>query len=364
MEMTWKDNWPEARRRWEAYWRHEIVDRPAMLVTVPRKDKVTVAEPADLKEKWTSIDYQVRWAEAVSLSHHYLGEAVPQVSGPQAAWCAYYGGPLRYMPDTIWMGECIESWDHTPDWERDWDDWGWRLLMDMMRAHCERRRGRFFVGFPPTMHGAPNDMLAQMRGVNRFLMDLVEHPDEVKAALLAMRRNFSHLYDEMWKLIHSYGYEGYGNWWPIWCPERLGVFQSDISCMLSPSMMEEFIIPEITDNCRVVRHACYHLDGPGAIRHVERICEVPGIHTIQWVPGAGQKPGALQWMELFRRVQAKGKSVLLGAGREEIETLIRELDPALLLIGTGAQTVEEGETLLSDASRWTAKYWGKRRAHR
>ena len=75
--MSWKDNWPEARRRWEAYWRHEIVDRPAMLLTVPRAEKVTVPEPQDLKEKWTSIDYQVRWAEAVNLSQHYLGEAVP-----------------------------------------------------------------------------------------------------------------------------------------------------------------------------------------------------------------------------------------------------------------------------------------------
>jgi hypothetical protein len=360
MEMSWKENWPEAERRWRAYWQGEIVDRPAMLVTAPREPPVVVEEPANPKDKWTSIEYQVRWSEAVNLSHHYLAEAVPQVPGPQAAWCAYYGGPLTYLPDTIWMDTFLEDWSRAPDWKRDWDDWGWRHLTEMMRALAAARQGRFFVGFPPTMHTAPNDMLAQMRGVNRFLVDLVEHPDEVTAALTAIRANFGRMYDDLWDLIHSYGYEGYGNWWPIWCPDRLGVFQSDISCMISADMFERFIVPELEDNCALVEHACYHLDGPGAIRHVERVCDIPGIHTIQWVPGAGQAPGALQWMDLFRRVQAKGRSVLLGCQPGEVETLIRELDPRKVLIGTGVGSVEEGRRLLDDAVRWTAKYWGAR----
>lgn len=362
MMMSYKKDWDDARRHWTAYWQGEIIDRPVMCVTVPRADAPPLPpEPADLKAKWTDIDYQVRWTEAKNLSVHYLGDAIPTVpGGPQMAWCAYYGGPITYMPDTIWLDRCIDSWDAAPDWAHDWDDWGWRHLKDMVRALAAARAGKYFVGFPPTMHLAPNDMLAQMRGVNSFLSDLIEHPGEVKRALTAMRANFGRLYDEMWDIIHAEGYSGYSNWWTIWCPRRLGVWQSDISCMISPAMFEEFIVPELEDNCCLVEHSCYHLDGPGAIRHVERVCEVPGIHTIQWVPGSGQAPGALQWMELFRKIQAKGKSVLLGAQPQEVETLIRELDPSRLLIGTGTATVAEAEALLENAGKWTARYGGKR----
>jgi hypothetical protein len=361
MQMSWKENWPDAERRWRAYWQGEIVDRPVILLSAPRADAPPLPpEPATLEEKWTDIDYQVRLSEAQNLGRHYLGEAVPVQQGPQMAWCAYFGGPVTYMPETIWMETFLDDWSRAPDWKRAWDDRGWRHLKKMVGALAEARQGRYWVGYPPTMHGAHNDMLAQMRGVNQFLVDLVESPDEVTHTLEAMRANHGRMYDEMWDLIHSYGYEGYGNWWPIWCPDRLGVWQSDISCMISPAMFEHFIVPELEDNCSLVHHACYHLDGPGAIKHVERVCDIPGIHTIQWVPGAGQKPGALQWMDLFKKVQAKGRSMLFGFEPHELETIIQELDPRKLLLGTGVGSVEEGERLLADAVRWTAKYWGKR----
>jgi len=54
---------------------------------------------------------------------------------------------------------------------------------------------------------------------------------------------------------------------------------------------------------------------------------VPGIHTIQWVPGSAQKPGALQWMDFFRRVQRCGRSLHIGFEPPELEELIRNLDP-------------------------------------
>jgi hypothetical protein len=32
----------------------------------------------------------------------------------------------------------------------------------------------------------------------------------------------------------------------------------------------------------------YHLDGPQALRYLDRLLEIPAVHAIQWVPGAGR----------------------------------------------------------------------------
>ena len=361
MQISHKVGWEEARERWIAYWQGEIIDRPVMLVTTPRQGGPKVTEPADHLTRWTDIHQQALSMEALNLSRHYLGEAIPNVGGPMAAWCAYYGGPVTYMLDTIWFEPFLDSWDDAPDWERDWDDEGYRHLKEMTEALARSRAGRYFVGFPPTMHTSPSDMLCAMRGVNRYLIDLVEHAEEVQDATVKMSRNFGRIYDDIHSSIHAHGYKGTGNWWPIWCPDRLGVFQSDVCCMLSPAMLESFVIPHLEITASFVDHSFYHLDGPEAIRHVERICEVPGMHSIQWVPGAGTDPGALQWMDLFKRVQAKGKSVYFGLLKEELETVIRELDPRKVILGLGASSAEEADELMAKAKQWTAKYWG--RAH-
>ena len=135
----------------------------------------------------------------------------------------------------------------------------------------------------------------------------------------------------------------------------MGVFQSDVSCMLSPEMVEKFIIPHLEITASFVTHGCYHLDGPDAIKHVERICEVPGIHTIQWVPGAGQKPGALQWMGLFKKVQANGRSIYFGLQHSELETIIRELDPRKMILGMSAATIEEANQLMAKSEKLDCK---------
>ena len=360
MELAYKEDWPAARRRWCAYWQGEIIDRPVMLITVPQPNPAQLPQPPDDHYRWMDIPYQVRVMEARNRSTRYLGEAIPPVHGPMAAWSAYYGGPVRYMPDTIWFEPFVDSYEHAPDWDADWQDGGYLHLRDMVHSLAQSRRGEFFVGFPPTMHTAPSDLLSSMRGVDRYLMDLIEYPDQVRAATMAMSRNFGRIFADLYSVIHAHGYEGYGNWWPIWSPEPLGVFQSDVSCMLSASMFEDFVVPHLEATAAAVTHSCYHLDGPDAIRHAGRVCEVAGIHTIQWVPGSGTRPGAMQWLELFRTIQARGRSVYFGLSPHELEDAIRELDPRRIILAMGAGSVQEAEDLLSRAEAWTARYWGGR----
>jgi hypothetical protein len=55
-----------------------------------------------------------------------------------------------------------------------------------------------------------------------------------------------------------------------------------------------------------------------------------------------------------------GKAVYTGVGANELEAVIRELDPRRLLLQMGARSKAEGEELIKKAAEWTAKYWGGR----
>ncbi len=371
MEFIYKENWQDARRHWVAFWEGEIIDRPCLMIRAPKypeakyrlkdcpfptRKEYVVPEPEDPFTKWTNINYQIEHQEAVCRSTHYLGESIP-FPVVQMAWCAYYGGPLQYGSDTIWPMPFIESWSKAPDWSKDWDDWGWRHLKKATQAMVEAAAEKYFVGTPPFFYAGPSDMLSAMRGPSRFLMDLVEHPEAIKHASKMIRRTYLKMYDELQEIRSKEG-EGYCSWLEAWSGKRMAAFQSDVSCMISPKMFEEFIIPELEELSGAMDCSFYHLDGPEALKHVDMICELPKVTVIQWVPGVGQPIGAY-WMDLYKKIQAKGKGLYIHVPKGELETIIRELNPRRLLLKMEARDMAEAKRIFKKAAFWTARYHGK-----
>ena len=65
----------------------------------------------------------------------------------------------------------------------------------------------------------------------------------------------------------------------------------------------------------------YHLDGPGAIRHLEAVASIPAISVIQWQPGF--KDMARDWTDLYRRIDELGKGAYLFTGPGQLRQLWR-----------------------------------------
>lgn len=80
--------------------------------------------------------------------------------------------------------------------------------------------------------------------------------------------------------------------------------------LISTRMYEEFCFEDNLACCEHVDQSLYHLDGPGAIRHLPKIMELPRLNCVQWIQGAG-RPLPSQWVDLLRQIQASGKSVQL-----------------------------------------------------
>ena len=362
MDLSFHTDWPAASERWRAFWRGEIIDRPVMYLTVarPPEQRRPLPVPATPEQQYFDPEFLLRRYETDLGNRWFVAEALPCTSGMMAGWLPAYGARLTADGETVWIHKIIHDWRDAPRWKTGWDDSGWRRLVHIIEFLVERAAGRFFVGMPPLL--TPNDLLSVLRGPREFLFDLVDEPDRIKHALARMTDNYTAMYNHLAQIIHR-RYEGIHHHYPVWCPDPLISVQSDISCALSPAMFQEFIIPELETLTEHAGRAIYHLDGPGAIRHLDRILELPHLSMLQWVPGAGQPGGFDHWLDLFRRAQAKGKAILLPCGVGGLEMAIREFRPELTFLVCGeVGSFEEAETILGNARKWTAKYWGTRQA--
>lgn len=353
MNLSCYPDWPVAQARWEAFWRGEHRGRCLMYLVAPRERQEALPAPEDCEQQYFDVDYLYRRTATELGNLHFLAEAVPATRAMLCGWLPAYGARLVLRPDTIWLEPVVEDWDTAPDWD-DWNHPQFQRLCTLQAELTTRAAGQFIVGVPPTL--PPNDLLSVLREPKRFLLDLVLEPERVQDALQRMTRSYLRQQEALREIMHRH-FAGAQHHYPIWGP-RLTTLQSDVSCMLSGAMFERFIVPELEAITAALGPATYHLDGPDAIRHLERLCDLPGIRIIQWVPGAGQPGSYEHWPQVFKYAQSRGKAIFLPVGPGQVEQAIREFRPDLTFMACSTGSYEEACRLLENAERWTAEYWG------
>lgn len=364
MHSIWVDDRQVQRalRRNEAFWTGELEQGPLMWVTVPDAVHGTPpAEPATEDELWTDVQYVIEAAD-YSLSHtRYFGDALPIHNvwlGPDQV-AAWLGAEMTLRPrhNTSWVKPFVEDWSMHPQLAIDPHNRWWKLYLDILRASVEHGKDRWVTTYPDLHTGV--DGLSAIRGSENLLLDLMESPDEVRRAMRDMTGLFKRVVDTVSEIVLPRG-QGTTNWTAGWSRKRfLCIGQNDFSCMISPAMFDEFCLPDTVETTNFVDHSIYHLDGPGAIRHVPRLLEIEKLNCIQWIHGAGQ-PSAAHWLDLLKKIQDAGKSVQVfyGPGHgddantvEDLKILRRELDPNRLFFWAVATSVEEAQALMKVAEQ-------------
>lgn len=353
MELLYKEDWPQARERLLAWWQGEIVDRVAIRVTAPKRPRRHVEPPADPIRRWTDVDYLVRNYEAHFEATYFGGESIPCAGvnlGPSVVG-AYVGCPLHHDDRTAWQTSIVS--EHS-DWESvrfDPENSWWALTRRITEAHVEAGAGKYFVGH--TDLGDATDVMSYLRTPEDLCIDLLEIPEILFAVRDRLTDLWFRLYDELHSII-SAKMDGSASWQQIWSPGKTYTLQSDFSCMISPTMYRDFVLPEVQRMAQWLDQSIYHLDGPGAIQHLDMLLDIPSLHGIQWVPGAGAPP-AREWRELLRRVQSAGKLINIHVNAEDIESILDIISPRGLLIDTHCSSVEEARDLLERTKVWTAR---------
>lgn len=357
--MFYKDNWEETKQRMDAFWKMEMPDRPCMCMGVPRKgaDPGPPPETEDYRQKWTDPEFVLKNFVHKCEKGAYVAETIP--TDPLLVGYAFaYNAKLSFLKQTISHEPLFKTFEDSRNFDFDYsNDWGWLQTKKVLRTVAKAGKGRFPLGLPTLLQG--NDLFSVLRNPANFLMDLMDHPDEVKQVLKKMNEDWMAATEECFDILEEEGIEGSSTWIGVWSPKKTVVLQSDVSCMMSPDMFDEFIMPEIEACAKRFDHVFYHLDGVDAIKHLDRLLEVPEIFGIQFGAGAGHSNGIETWLDMYKKIQAKGKGLRLPTQpKETLEMTIRELDPrGLYLLVSGVQSVEEAEAVLKKTENYTKKYW-------
>jgi len=366
MMLQNKDDWPKARQRYDAWWHGDIVDRAAIRVIAPWRALEPgeafdyPMEPKGLSEKelfdWFTDPEQViprleQEMEAVYWGGEAFPVAFPVATRLVAILAAYLGCPYRVFPgsNSGWADPIIDDWQQRPRLAFDPQNEWWRTSKRLLEAAAQRGVGRYYVGIPDL--NGPGEIVARLRGTQELAMDLIDQPDAIPPVLEEVNNAWLRYWQACVGVIHQ-SMGGYIYWMGIWSDSPSIDLQCDFSCMISPEMFEKFFLPAIERQTQWVGRTIYHLDGPGAVRHLDALLSLPELDGIQWVPGAGAPPMS-EWIPLLRRIQAKDKLLVLPCEKWEVETLLTELEPEGVLLDTTCDSPEEAKALLRGVERWT-----------
>ncbi len=362
---------PEARleralARNEAFWRGPLEEGPLMWVSAAdaRPGRV-VPEPATDEALWTDVDYVIEAAEAGLARRHYAGDALPVYTpwlGPDQ-FAAWLGAEMTLLPrqNTSWVKPLVGRWEDHPELAIDPDNRWWRLYMDILRRSAEAGRDKWITGYPDLHTGI--DALSALRGPENLSLDLLMSPEPVARAMRQMTGLWKEIIDAVDAVILPAG-QGTSNWTMGWSARRfVCIGQNDFTCMIGPEMFDRFCQEDTRETADYADSTLYHLDGPGAIRHLPALLAIPSLTAIQWIQGAGA-PLPSRWLDLLKSIQAAGKGVQLYYGgahggdadlRGEIDILCRELDPSRLFFWIETDSAAEADAIVDYAHRVAAE---------
>lgn len=354
--LLYREDMDAVRARLTAWWNGKDLGRPMMHVTAPREEPLerieVMPEPPGWLTSYSTRDfaYRVNLSARACVSTCFLGEAVPFVCPDLAPNCLalYLGCVGEETEGTVWCRPCMTR----PEEARfDYDpaNFYWDFTLRLGREQLRIGKGKFLIQFPDLIEGL--DTLAAMRGTPALLTDLVERPDWVHGCLRQITDRYFRYYDVLYDMFRD---EVGGSIFWAWAPGRMVKLQCDFSAMIGPDTFAEFMAPVLTEMTERTSYSMYHLDGPGAIAHLDVLLSVPRLDMIQWTPGAGMPPpDDACWWPLYHRILEGGKKVFMVECRsiDQIKAMRREFGPELnqFLISMCAGSPQEADAVIDAA---------------
>jgi hypothetical protein len=347
MPFLFNEDWTAAQARLEAWWNFADQERPCFLFTLPAPGGIPDTD--DLQRWWMDIDFilerQMRSMEA----QDYLGEMVPfhYVDRGSSAMEGILGANMKFIDkETVWAYPCFSSVEEAAEVVADPANIWRTSTLEITRRSVALAQDHHYVA-PYAMEGV-SDILSGLYGTENLLMDMLEKPEAVGRALERIKRIWIELWGEIQSLLKGMGNRGGIGWAGIWAPGTTFPLQEDYSFMISARMYRRFCLPHVADFLDVMEYGFYHLDGTGAVAHLDALLDLGKLRAIQWVPGAGKEDLA-QWHPLIARILAAGKSVEVFARPEEVEALVKAVGLRGLLVNVTCSAAEAEQLL---ARRW------------
>ena len=337
---------PAIQARLQNWWEFGEQKNPCLLITIASLKTAAIPDTNDLEKWWMDIDFIIDRQMKVMDSQTYYGVAVPchYIDRGSSAMCGLLGARMEFVDkETIWAYPNLESVEQVAEIILDRKDDHYLRALEITRRSVALAEGHHYVSHI-ALEGV-TDILAGLYGTENLLMDLVSKPNEVARALENVKRIWIDLFNEEEALFARTGNVGRIGWAGIWAPGSHFPLQEDFTYMISNAMYRKYVIPHLRDQIDAMQYPFYHLDGMGALNHLNSLLEIKPLRAIQWVPGSGKERIA-QWYGVIERILRAGKSVECFARADEVDDLVQHVGARGLLINVEASK-EEAERLVA-----------------
>ncbi|MBN2558811.1 MAG: hypothetical protein JXB33_08675 [Clostridia bacterium] len=353
--FSFKPGYDDTMKRFEAFLEFEIHDRPPVNITLEKPGAPPFKTKAfpEWKDRWLDLEYRTHEQVHRMENTLFLGDSLPIAwpnMGPEiySAWC---GCGYNYGETTTWSDPCIHDWEK--DYHKGRLDREHPLLkktIEYTDMLIEESKGRFIVGFTDFHPGG--DHIAALRDPQELCFDMIENVDYVKRKLAESYPEYFEVYDLFYDKLSAAGMPS-TTWLPLPYKGKLYVPSNDFSCMISKATFDDIFLQGLIEECRFYDKSIYHLDGPGALQHLDSLLDIKELNAIQWVCGSGNE-GFARWLPVYRKIQKgkKGSEIFLDVA--DLDLLFENLRPEGIWIGgiSGVDSVETAEYVLKRVGQW------------
>ncbi len=354
---TWKPNLEETKQHYLDWWNHKgIVLNMWEHFQEGVKPHADIPEPKpykDLNQRWFDPEWRAEYLDWYVAHSSMMADMLPVANtqlGP-GSLAAILGGVFEGGEDTIWIHP---DPNYSDDFKFNPNHPNYLLHKELLQACKKKAQGHYYIGMPDLMEGL--DVLAAMKGTDKVLLDTVMHPERLERQIQQINDIYFQVFDELYDIIRE-GDEMAFCYFSSWAPGKMSKLQSDISTMISVDDYRRFVQPFIREQCQKIDYTLYHLDGVGAMHHLDALLEIKELNAIQWTPGVGEpQGGSPKWYDLYKKILAGGKSIMA------CWVTIDELKPLLDNIGGDGVHLEmdfHNEREVEQAMRIIEEYQSK-----
>ena len=349
--LKYKPDFARAQKYWDAFWNHELIDRPCTVLIADNSG--LQKEMPRLQGVDSDFNIMIDKYDCYLKSHYFMAECIPGFRpgfGPDQ-FAGFLGTPIKvdYETNTSWSEKIVENWQDFLPLKINENDHLLKRMHEFNKTAEAYCRGKCLL-YEIDLH-SNIDCLEAMRGAEKLLFDLIDTPDLIEEVMKQVRPLYGKIYDA----FGVYGQKdelGRNTCMGLYSRGKTDYIQADFISLLSPDMVRKFVLPAIEEEARFLTNSCFHLDGPGALAHLDDILSIKEIDVVQWLPGAGVKPQH-EWPDILHKIQSAGKAVILYGDCELVKQMHKEYKPELVVYYVNAKTLKEAEELLDWLKRNT-----------
>jgi hypothetical protein len=311
------------------------------------REEGTVIRPQDLDPEPFLDWYETFLEEDAQIPDDTFHPAKPYFAIP---WMeAILGCPVRLYRSTMYPEPILDSWNAVERLNLTTDSPWFAKLMEFTSALVQRFAARFPLC--ATSLRGPGDIVASLRGRQRFCLDLYDHPADVRALADKCARLWVEVTNAQLEVIPSYA-GGYFNRMHIWTPGTTTTPHIDFSALVSQQMFREVFLPSERLIAESFECPVYHTHST-SLHVVDDLLDMDNVAAIQVASDEGSR-SLPELIRVLPAVQEKKPVIVIGRlTKSEMAKLADNLPAKGLCLMFWVDTVAEAQEFIG----WAHTTW-------